>query len=78
MSEFDRSATVAATQAGVAQARFNELALVLEDLLKRIADTEDPHIRRLRAKVRAELLAIQSEVFGIGVEADQYRDQMNR
>ena len=41
-------------------AKFEELFSVLEDLLKRIADTEDPDIRRRRAQVRAEMLAVQS------------------
>jgi hypothetical protein len=40
--------------------KFNELFAVLEDLLKRIADTDDPEIRRKRAQVRAEMLAVQS------------------
>lgn len=44
--------------------RLKELFFVLEELLKRIADTEDPNIRRLRAKVRAELVAIQSDMSG--------------
>lgn len=42
--------------------QFLELCEALEDLLKRIADTEDPHVRRIRAKVRAQLLAIQEEL----------------
>jgi ElaB/YqjD/DUF883 family membrane-anchored ribosome-binding protein len=45
--------------------RLKELFFVLEELLKRIADTEDPNIRRLRAKVRAELVAIQSDMSGV-------------
>jgi hypothetical protein len=40
--------------------KFNELFSVLEDLLKRIADTDDPDIRRKRAQVRAEMIAVQS------------------
>jgi hypothetical protein len=40
--------------------KFNELFAVLEDLLKRIADTDDPEIRRKRAQVRAEMIAVQS------------------
>ena len=39
--------------------KFNELFAVLEDLLKRIADTDDPEIRRKRAQVRAEMIAVQ-------------------
>jgi hypothetical protein len=42
--------------------KFNELFFVLEDLLKRIADSDDPNIRRMRAKVRAELVAIQGDI----------------
>ena len=40
--------------------KFNELFAVLEDLLKRIADTDDPDIRRKRALVRAEMIAVQN------------------
>jgi len=40
----------------------NELFVVLEDLLKRIADTDDTHIRNLRARVRAEMIAVQREM----------------
>jgi hypothetical protein len=40
--------------------KFNELFTVLEDLLKRIADTDDPEIRRKRAQVRAEMIAVQN------------------
>jgi hypothetical protein len=39
--------------------KFNELFAVLEDLLKRIADTDDPDIRAKRAQVRAEMIAVQ-------------------
>jgi hypothetical protein len=39
--------------------KFNELFVVLEDLLKRIADTDDPGIRAKRAQVRAEMIAVQ-------------------
>jgi ElaB/YqjD/DUF883 family membrane-anchored ribosome-binding protein len=41
--------------------RFNQLLLVLEDLLKRIADTEDPKIRRMRAQVHSELVSIRND-----------------
>jgi len=40
--------------------KFNELFAALEDLLKRIADTDDPEIRRKRAQVRAEMIAVQN------------------
>jgi hypothetical protein len=40
--------------------KFNELFLALEDLLKRIADTDDPDIRRKRAQVRAEMIAVKN------------------
>jgi hypothetical protein len=40
--------------------KFNELFSVLEDLLKRLADTDDPDIRRKRAQVRAEMIAVQN------------------
>jgi type VI protein secretion system component VasF len=59
------AADAAPVQAGIAPAKFTELASALEDLLKRIADTEDPNIRRLRAKVRAELVAIQTSIYGL-------------
>jgi hypothetical protein len=34
----------------------------LEDLLKRIADTDDVQIRRLRACVRAQMIAVQRDI----------------
>jgi hypothetical protein len=40
--------------------KFEQLFSVLEELLKRIADTDDPDIRRKRAQVRAEMLAVKS------------------
>ena len=40
--------------------QFSELFFALEELLKRIADSDDPNIRRIRAKVRAELVAIRN------------------
>jgi hypothetical protein len=43
--------------------RFSELFFVLEDLLKRIADTEDLDIRRKRAQVRAQLVELQQVIF---------------
>jgi hypothetical protein len=41
--------------------RFNELFVVLEDLIKRVADTEDPNIRCIRARVRADLLDLTND-----------------
>jgi hypothetical protein len=64
VSELDLS-RAAPEQRDSAFAKFNELFLLLEELLRRIADTEDPHIRRLRAKVRAELVAIKPDVNGL-------------
>jgi hypothetical protein len=63
MTELPPAPTVVPSQPSVALAKFNELVSLLEDLLKRIADTEDPHIRRLRAQVRAELVAIQTDIY---------------
>lgn len=34
----------------------------LEDLIKRVADSEDPDIRRIRAKVRAELVSLKGNL----------------
>ena len=45
--------------------KFNELFTALEDLLKRIADTDDPEIRRRRAQVRAEMIAVQNNLAGM-------------
>jgi hypothetical protein len=59
----------AVAPAGIALTKFNELALLLEDLLKRIADSDDPNVRRLRAKVRAELVAIQTNIYGVDMQA---------
>jgi hypothetical protein len=39
--------------------RFHELIVVVEDLLKRIADTDDADLRRKRAQVRAEMVALR-------------------
>jgi hypothetical protein len=39
---------------------FDALFLALEDLLRRIADTDDPELRHKRAKLRAEMIALQS------------------
>jgi hypothetical protein len=39
---------------------FNDLFFALEDLLRRIADTDDPELRRKRAKLRAEMIALQN------------------
>ena len=44
------------------EARFAELFYAVEDLLRRIADTDDPSIRHKRAKLREELIALQSEL----------------
>ena len=44
------------------EARFNELFFAVEDLLRRIADTDDPNIRRKRAKLREELIALQNDL----------------
>lgn len=41
--------------------RFQHLFAVLEDLIKRVADTEDPEIRRKRAHVRAKLVALERD-----------------
>ena len=38
-----------------AGAAFDELFDGVDDLIKRVADTENPEIRRMRAKVRASL-----------------------
>jgi hypothetical protein len=47
---------------------FHELILVVEDLLKRIADTDDADLRRKRAQVRAEMLALQHTLGLSGIE----------
>ena len=44
--------------------RFLDLFPPLEDLIRRIADSEDPNIRRMRAKVRAELVSLQNNMSG--------------
>jgi hypothetical protein len=48
--------------------KFNELFAVLEDLLKRIADTDDPDIRSKRAQVRAEMIAVQRNPHTLDLE----------
>ena len=44
-----------------ALARFQDLFEVLEDLIKRVADSEDPGIRHKRAAVRAKLIQLESD-----------------
>jgi len=46
----------------VAVDRFKDLFVVLEDLIKRVADTDDPKIRNIRAKVRADLLDLENDM----------------
>jgi hypothetical protein len=47
---------------------FHELILVVEDLLKRIADTDDADLRRRRVQVRNEMLALQ-HTLGFSIDA---------
>jgi hypothetical protein len=49
--------------------KFNELFDVLEELLKRIADTDDPDIRAKRAQVRAEMIAVQKNTVTFDLES---------
>ena len=51
----------------------NELFAALEELLKRIADTDDPEIRRKRAQVREEMIAVQSNLAGVAVPLSVFR-----
>jgi hypothetical protein len=46
---------------GTALARFNDLFVVLEDLIKRVADTDDPDIRHKRADVREKLVRLEHD-----------------
>jgi ElaB/YqjD/DUF883 family membrane-anchored ribosome-binding protein len=41
-------------------ARFAELFDGVDDLIKRVADTENPEIRRIRAKVHASMVVAKS------------------
>jgi ElaB/YqjD/DUF883 family membrane-anchored ribosome-binding protein len=41
-------------------ARFEELFDGVDDLIKRVADTENPEIRRIRAKVHASMMVAKS------------------
>ena len=41
-------------------ARFEELFDGVDDLIKRVADTENPEIRKIRAKVHASMMAAKS------------------
>jgi ElaB/YqjD/DUF883 family membrane-anchored ribosome-binding protein len=41
-------------------ARFEELFDGVDDLIKRVADTENPEIRRIRAKVHASMIVAKS------------------
>jgi hypothetical protein len=51
--------------------KFNELFTALEDLLKRIADSDDPEIRRKRALVRAEMIAVQNHPHSLPPHAEE-------
>jgi hypothetical protein len=48
--------------------KFNQLFAVLEDLLKRLADTDDPHIRAKRAQVRAEMIAVRKNPYTLDLD----------
>jgi ElaB/YqjD/DUF883 family membrane-anchored ribosome-binding protein len=41
-------------------AQFEELFDGVDDLIKRVADTENPEIRKIRAKVHASMMAAKS------------------
>jgi hypothetical protein len=58
----DSPLSIVTSSASSALERFNELFSALEDLLKRIADSDDPEIRRKRAQVRVELIEMQGNV----------------
>jgi hypothetical protein len=53
--------------------RFHELIFVVEDLLKRIANTEDAGLRRKRAQVRAEIIALQDTLGVSSIDANYHR-----
>jgi hypothetical protein len=57
----------------VALDRFQDLFIVLADLIKRVADSNDPNIRLIRAKVRAEMLELESDMTPIAANRSQAR-----
>jgi hypothetical protein len=52
---------------------FHELMFVVEDLLKRIANTEDADLRRRRALVRAQIIALQDTLGVSSIDANYQR-----
>jgi hypothetical protein len=46
----------------------NELFSALEELLKRIADTDDPEIRRKRARLREQMIAVKTQATPVAPE----------
>jgi hypothetical protein len=50
------------TAATIALDRFRDLFLVLEDLIKRVADTDDPTIRHMRARLREALIELKEDM----------------
>jgi hypothetical protein len=50
------------TAATIVLDRFRDLFLVLEDLIKRVADTDDPTIRHMRARLREDLIELKGDM----------------
>lgn len=46
----------------------NELFSALEELLKRIADTDDPEIRSKRARLREQMIAVKTQATPVTLE----------
>ena len=46
--------------------QFEELFDGVDDLIKRVADTENPEIRKIRAKVHASMVVAKSACKGLG------------
>src|ERR1700688_2798646 len=56
-------------------AQFEELFDGVDDLVRRVADTENPEIRKIRAKVHAALVAAKSAVEDTADQPNQARSQ---
>ena len=46
---------------------WEELFDGVDDLIKRVADIENPEIRKMRAKVHASMVVAKSALLGLGV-----------
>lgn len=71
----------AAHAKGAIGAQFEELFEGVDDLIKRVADTENPEIRKIRAKVHATMTAARNACrdrveAGAGAREEEYPESL--